>query len=286
MTAESSKFENLKLGEEYTYIIRLKNGDMISGHITEETENESQGKGIILSTELGLATIFENQISEIELHTDLYKHSHRIFLMPSAEPISSDHFVGLFELALLYGGVGITDYLSITAGRSLLPDTRSQDQFTLFNVKISSPKIDLDSLYGYLTFAVGMNWATLNDANKFVHYYAVGTFTGHKSKISGGIYYKAGNDYFYPIRLYDRIYRLEYEDGAFGINLGLDTKFSTRHDLHFIAELWNNDIMKPTNTAVLLGFRMANSTFSSDFGITFFTQPFVVPFVSFTWTPF
>jgi hypothetical protein len=50
--------------------------------------------------------------------------------------------------------------------------------------------------------------------------------------------------------------------------------------------LWNSDITKPSNSGILLGFRIGNSNVSADFGLAIFTTPYFIPFTSFVWTPF
>jgi hypothetical protein len=114
----------------------------------------------------------------------------------------------------------------------------------------------------------------------------VATAALSRTSLTAAIFYKGGSKDIYRIRMANNALDLTYGDGAFGLGLGLDTKLSRMHDLHFIGELWNSDATKPTNTGVLLGLRLCNSSFSADFGLSFFTQPFIAPFCSFVWTPF
>jgi hypothetical protein len=272
--------------QELTYIIRLNNGDLVTGKVIELIEDAKYGKGIRFQTELGKAVIYESQISSLIPKDEYYKHSHRIFLQPTAEPISSDHFVGLYELFFLYGGVGITDYVSITAGRSFLPYIPSQDQISEINGKISIFTMDFEDVQGKMSLAFGANLAFINHNNRFIHYFGVVSFTGQKSLINLTLFYKAGSEDSYIIKIDEWEEQLIYENGSMGIGLGLDTRISKRHDLRFIGELWNVNIAKPTNTAILLGLRLNNAMFSADFGLAFSTQPFMAPFASFTITPF
>lgn len=276
---------DMKSGSDYVYVIRLNNGDMLTGTIVEFTSTVEDGEGIRFKTELGTATIFVNQIAEIELKEIRYKHAHRVFLLPTAEPIGNNFFAGIFELLFLYGGVGFEN-LSVTAGRSMVPAVDSRDQISAINVKYTLLNFPFEDFDGGLSFAIGGNLSYANSKNQLIHGFAVATFRGPKSYITGNVFFKQGNQDYYVVNFGRNAVDMIYEDGAFGIALGLDTKFSSRHDLHFIGELWNNNVTKPTNTGVLLGFRLWNTSFSSDFGIAFFTQPFLVPFVSFAWTPF
>ena len=275
---------NLKYGE--IYIFRLKNGDVITGMVNNEVEVDNYGKGISLETQLGEAVIFYDQIEEYKLEEENYRHAHRVYFMPTAEPIGDDHFIGNFELLFLYGGFGIMDKISVTAGRSIIPTIASEEQISELNVKFSVLEEKWENFDGKLDFAVGGNLAFLNSDNRLIHAYTVATFQKRRSRFSASVFYKLGSEDFYQPNFRDNIFDVNYNDGAVGLALGLDTKFTHWHDIHFIGELWNANIAKPQDTGVLLGFRLANTKFSADFGLAFFTSPFVAPFFSFVWTPF
>lgn len=268
------------------YIIKLTNGDLISGYIVEMVNDPDDGEGIKFSTELGTATIYEDEIELIKIEKNYYRHNNRVYLLPTAEPIKNNHFIGNFELLFFYVGVGISDFASITAGRSVIPNIRSDQQFSVINTKFTLYEMPLNLLTNKLSFAVGANLAYINSKNRFIHFYGVSTLTLNRSAVTAALFYKSGSADIYDIRFANSSLGLIYPDGSFGIGLGLDTKFSNTHLLHFIGELWNSDVTKPTNTAVMLGLRLCNSKFSADFGLSFFTQPFVAPFMSFIWTPF
>ena len=268
------------------YIIKLTNGDIISGYIVEMVSDPEEGDGIKFSTELGTATIYDDEIEVINPEINYYRHNSRVYLLPTAEPIKNNHFIGNFELLFFYVGIGISDFVSITAVRSLIPNIRSDQQFSVINTKFTVYEMQLNSLTKKLSFAVGGNLTFINSRNRFIHFYGVSTLTLNRSAITASLFYKSGSADIYDIRFANSTTGLIYPDGSFGIGLGLDTKFSNTHLLHFIGELWNSDVTKPTNTAVMLGLRLSNSKFSADFGLSFFTQPFVAPFMSFVWTPF
>ncbi len=278
--------KNILPSDEIVYVLRLNNGDIISGYVTEMMNHPEYGEGIKISTELGIATIYAKQIVEINPEKEHYRHGHRVFLLPTADPIGDGHFIGMFEVLFLYGGIGIADIVSITGGRTMIPQIAPDQQISDVNIKATFLHVPFESMEGYMSFAVGMNFAYVNAANRIINPYIVATFVGERSRITGNIFFKTGSEDFYNVRFYDQLFNMQYANGAVGIGLGLDTKFSKRNDLHFIGELWNNDITKPTNTGVLLGLRLANTNFSSDFGMAFFTEPFFAPFVSFVWTPF
>jgi len=290
LNLSSEVLEKLEISYDKEYIIKLKNGDLFSGYIVEKIENdnakENEGLGIKFKTELGKTIIYDYQISQIYLKESYYRHKHRVFLLPTAEPIKGDHFVGNYELLFFYGGVGIGDNISITAGTSVVPFINRNEQFTTMNLKVTVYDEKFESMEGKASIAVGGNLAFINHNNNFQHLYAVASFTSYKSILTGGFFYKLGNQDLYTLKFANERIPISYFNGSMGLGLGLDTKFSNSNDLHFIGEMWNSDIATPTNTAVLLGLRLTNSKFSSDFGIMFFTQPFAVPVFNFVWTPF
>ncbi|MFY8160821.1 MAG: hypothetical protein ACOVNU_05785 [Candidatus Kapaibacteriota bacterium] len=276
--------DNIKYDKEY--IIRLKNGDIFSGFIVELVTNEDEGDGIKFKTSLGKTNIYFFQIAEINLKEEYYRHNHRVFLLPTAEPISNNHFIGNFELLLFYGGFGIGDIVSVTAGTSVVPTLNRDEQFSTLNLKFTVYNERFEDMDSKAAIALGGNLAFINHNNNFQHLYAVASFTGPKSVLTGGFFYKLGTQNNYELKFGREFLNANYFNGSFGVGLGLDTKFASSNDLHFIGELWNSDIASPTNTAVLLGLRLNNTRFSADFGLAFFTQPFAVPVFSFVWTPF
>lgn len=268
------------------YVLRLKNGDIITGEIVSFVEDKEEGKGIKFETEFGIATIYFYQIAEIKPIESYYRQSHKYFLLPTAIGIGNDHFVGAMELFFFYGGFGITDYFSLIAGRSFLPTLYSNQQLTLLNVKGSLPKLALEDVVREIHFAFGGNLAFANNNNRFVHLYGVVTALFYKTSLSFSLFYKMGSRDIYLIRFANSVQDVIYQDGSFGISAGFDTKLPNFKDVHIVGELWNIDIAKPTKTGVFLGVRFANDEFSSDFGFAFFTQPFFAPFVNFVWNPF
>lgn len=270
------------------YYLRLISGDVLSGVLVDVFDDEERGEAIKLKTAIGTATIYAVQISELTLMDEVYPHAHRIFIMPTAEPIGSNHFAGLYELFFLYGGVGIADIVSVTAGRTIVPFVPASDQISIVNVKATLYREENETMPGHIAFALGANLAWLNASNQFLNMYGVATFTGARARITGVLFYKAtGEDAIVANAGTIGSTLINYERGSVGIGVGLDTKLTDgRYDVHVIGELWNHNIARPTNTAVMLGVRLWNTTFSADFGLTFFTAPAVVPVANFVWTPF
>ncbi len=276
----------LKAFEDYECVVRLKNGDLITGVITDVLNSETEGVGIKILTELGKATIYSNQIAEIRVKDDYYRHNHRVFLLPTANPIKTNHFVGSFELLFLYFGAGISDFFSITAGRTIVPQITSSQQISLINAKFTFLSMEFDSVARMVTLALGGNLGFANHNNRFQHLYLVSTVKLYKTELTGTVLYKIGSDDFNFIYYGNNLQELKYPNGSFGIGLGIDTEIPRIKGLHFIGELWNIDVERPTNTALMLGLRLCNTSVAADFGLALFTQPYIFPFVSFVWTPF
>jgi hypothetical protein len=275
--------KELYIGEEY--IVRLNNGDLISGKLTQFINSKEYGKGFELKTIIGNAPVYENDIRNIMTYQENFKHDHRVFLMPTGEPIGSNHFVGVFDLLFLYGGFGITDYFSATIGTTLVPGLFDGQQAQLLNIKSTVYQQFWKSMYGKMSIAVGGNLAFINEDNRFLHFYTSTTFKLRKTALTMNAFYKSGGGDYYEIAIRDEIFPFFFEDGAFGFGLGIDHRFHDRHGLFFIGELWVSNIIKPSQSAGTLGFRLANSAFAADFGINLFPSPLIVPFMSFAWTP-
>ena len=284
--ADQSILDDFKPKYGSLYLVRLTNGDLLSGYLTEMSIDADSVTFIKIKTLIGTATVYDYQISDIILKEDEYKHSHRVYLLPTAEPIKSNHFLGNYELVFFYLGFGISDFFSFTAGRSVIPNIPSYQQLSVANAKFTVYQDSFDSLAKGIYLAVGGNLAWLNHNNQLAHLYGVSTIDFGRTKLSANLFYKIGAQDYYILNFWNYSQPLIYTNGAFGLGLGLDSKLPQRNDIHIIAELWNNDIAKPTHTTILMGLRICNTTFSADFGLSFFAQPFIAPFVSFIWTPF
>lgn len=279
-------FKETKIIDTKKYYIRLTNGDILTGEIVEIFIDEKEGEAIKMKTAIGTATIYGKQVAAIRLLEESYRQSHRIFLMPTAEPIGNNHFIGAFEGVFLYAGAG-WEWLSVTAGRTFVPTISGTEQFSLFTTKATVYKSENETMPGGMSIAIGGSLAFLNARNQIQNIFANATFTMTKTRLTGLLFYKAGNESFFNATAGTiGNVNVKYPNGAIGLGLGLDSKLTEWNDLHVIAEFWNNDVQVPFNSAALLGIRVGNTALSADFGIIAFTAPAFVPFISFAWTPF
>lgn len=280
------KLDDLKVDNETVYLIRLKNGDILTGLLVDIINDEKKGNAIKLQTMIGNPIVYLSEISYLEEKGNYNRHKHRAFILPTAEPIGKDHFAGNYELLFFYAGFGIMDYFSVTAGRSAIPNAVSGDQISVLNLKATIINLEWDNYPGGMTVGLGTNIGFINDRNRIVNYYTNFTFHIDRTYLTAAIYTKQGGDDFYTAYFQNEKYDFMYQNGSFGLALGLTTKFSERHDLYFVGELWNSDFTKLTNTGILGALRIGNSSFAADFGLIFFTQPMILPVVNFVWTPF
>ena len=286
IASAADKLNGLTIASQ-VYYIRFVSGDVVSGTVLEYIHSDEFGDGIRFSTELGTARVFESQVLEILPDYEFYKHSHRVFLLPTAEPIGRNHFIGSFELLFLYGGFGVGDVLSVTAGRSIVPAIRSDEQINELNAKLTFLSVATeDSTDNRIVMAAGANYATLNSDNKLLYFYGVATAKLSKTNFSALVFYNASADPITSIRFGENLYNMNYANRGFGVGLGLDTKLAGRNDIRVIGEIWNSDITRAYHTLALLGIRLFGTQFSADFGLAFSTYPFAAPFASFVWTPF
>lgn len=279
-------FKGVDIDYYTVYLVRLNNGDIMSGRIEEVGMDKNNAKFIKIKSMIGTPKIYENEVAEIIPEADKNRHRHRHFIMPSGFGVEDNHFLSNYEVAMFYLGFGITEYFSVTLGRTFVPTVLDEHQVTFVNAKATVLDINWDSIPGGLKLAIGGNLGFANHNNRLSHLYTSFTFYGDKTDLTGMVYTKIGSDDVYRFRINQNIYDFIYENGTFGIGLGLTTKISSDHNMFLVGELWNYDIHKLTNTAVLGAFRVANTTFSADFGFVFMTVPYLIPVVNFAWTPF
>lgn len=283
-----SVLDEIEIDDNIIYYVRLTSGDILTGPI-KEISTDSTGASIRIGSQIGRARIFIREIKYIGTYDAAYRHKHRTFIMPTAAPIGNDHFIGLWELGFVYAGVGISDFASITAGRSFIPSVPGDQQISIVNIKATvhdAPNGLLEQ--GRQYYAVGFNGTWLNAVNFIGHLYGVATFTGRRTSVSTMLFAKVTGQDAYTISagtLFNQ-FRMTYANGSVGVGLSLDSRMDNHHDMHFLAEVWNADLTRPAGTALFVGVRINNTNVTSDFGITVASGPLVIPSVSFAWTPF
>lgn len=270
------------------YNVRLEDGEELIGTIVDVIAGDSATAAIKLKTAIGTATIYLWQIREIRQMDDDYRHAHRVFLMPTAQPIQGNHYVGSVELLGLMAGVGIADIGSVFVARTMVPGIAAREQLSVCNLKATVYEERYQSMAGKMNFALGLNLGWLNAANRITNLYAVGTFTRVRSRITGIVFGNVSgsrSDLFTATAGTLGSVLVRYPGGSVGFGIGVDTRFPGRQDLHAIAELWNSNISSANNSMFLLGLRLSNSSVSMDFGFAVVPGFSVVPVTSFAWTP-
>ncbi|HLP28788.1 MAG TPA: hypothetical protein VK147_09115 [Candidatus Didemnitutus sp.] len=279
--------EQYEFDTELDYYVRLVNGDVVSGPVSE-TASDSVGAYIRIKTPFGRAKIYAAEISWIGLLEESYRARNRGLILPTAEAIKSDHYIALVEGVMPTLGVGIANFMSITGGRTVVPGIGWQNQFSTVNIKgtVYEGKNGLVE-GGKQIYAFGVNGSWINDVNFMGHIYGVATFTGKRTRISTMIHAKVAGKESYVVSggtLFDP-FTFPYANGTIGVAFMMDVRFPEMHDLHFLGELWNADLTRPSQSALFLGLRQCNTAMTFDFGLTLLPGPNVAPALAVSWTP-
>ncbi len=263
------------------YHVRLLSGDILIGTVYDISDDSYTLK---LRTAIGIATIFAPQIAEIIPMDEVYPHSHRLLFMPTARPIGTDAYLGLYEVLMPSGGVGL-GVLSLSGGRTLLPGLADSEQVSLLNFKATVYESRENG--GAFSLACGGNIAWLNAPNDMVHLYGVGTWSTDKLAVTCLVFAKVSGDDDMTISAgnYGSV-AMHYATGSVGAAVGFDTPVVFRRlDLRLIGELWCSDLIHPERTAAIIGVRLWNTDIAADVGLAFFPVPAIAPVVNVVWTP-
>ncbi len=282
------ELEHMEFDTEASYYVRLVNGDVVSGPITE-VDADSVGAYIRIKAPLGRAKIYAREIAWIGPLDKAYRGRNRGLLLPTAQAIEQDHYLAIVEGVMPMVGIGIGNVLSVTAGRTLVPGIGWQNQFSTVNIK-GTVYEGANGLVegGKQVYALGVNGAWLNDVNFIGHAYAVATFTGKRTTVSTIMHAKIAGEDSYTVSggtLFDP-FVFPYQNGAVGIAIMMDVRFPEFHDLHFLGELWNADLTRPSQSVLFMGLRQGNTSLTFDFGLALVPGPAVVPAFSVAWHPF
>ena len=208
---------------------------------------------------------------------DTVRDAYRHFIMPTAKPVNGG-YLGFWELAFLQGGVGFSDVVSLVGGFTAMPTVAFRSQFAYVQAKVTM----VDE--GPFSFAMGLNLLRLTSDHIYDHLFAVGTYEtpGHL-RFTGLFFYKLAGDNFPIVNVFPYgEFSFNY-GGPIGVGAGFDAPVPDVQNLRVIAEVWNHDIESPQKVAAMVGLRVENSRFSSDFGFMYFTQPLIVPVANFVW---
>lgn len=279
--------ENFNPDPELVYYVRMSNGDVLSG-LSTQVKEDGKGNYIELTTINGRIKIYEENIAWIGLYIDSYRADSRGLLIPNAEPIGNDSYVGVTEAVMPTVGIGYTPYLNVVAGRTIIPGIGAENQFSIVNIKSTLYEAENGLVEGGKQFyAVGFNASWLNDVNFIGHLYGVATFTGKRTRVSTLVHWKAAGKEVYTVSsgTLANSFQFPYINGTLGVGLMMDVRFPELHDVHILAELWGADLTRPSQSGLFLGLRQTNNQLTYDFGFGLLPRGVLVPIVNFAWTP-
>ncbi|GIV54814.1 MAG: hypothetical protein KatS3mg039_1332 [Candidatus Kapaibacterium sp.] len=265
--------------------VRLTTGDVLRGELLSRAMRDSI-EAIKVRTAVGTATIDLDQVVEIRPLESFYRHAWRTLLMPTAEPIGTNHSILSMELLTLGAGIGVGQIGSILLLRSIVPGIPASHQLSVINAKATLVRADYQQLDGHLSLCVGGNLAWINAPNRLQHVWIAGTFTRVRSRLTVMAFYNLSDRDVYQLNAGTFGSALmRYTPNAIGFGLGLDVQLPARDDLHVLAELWNSDLARPYQTMVVVGVRLANTALALDAGVGVSSLPLVIPIVAASWTP-
>ncbi len=279
--------ENFDPDPELIYYVRTINGDVLSG-LTTQVKEDGKGNYIELTTINGRIRIYEENIAWIGLYIDSYRADSRGLLIPNAEPIGNDSYIGITEAVMPTVGIGYTPYLNIVAGRTIIPGIGAENQFSLVNIKSTLYEAENGLVEGGKQFyAVGFNASWVGDVNFIGHVYGAATFTGKRTRVTTLVHWKAVGKDVYTVSTGSLAspFQFPYINGTLGVGLMMDIRFPELHDVHLLGELWGADISRPSQSGLFVGLRQTNNQLTYDFGLGLLPRGVLVPIVNFAWTP-
>lgn len=284
---EDAELEDLEIDPEVEYYIRLHTGDVYTG-LLSTVAIDGRGAHVSITTSAATTKIYAGDIAWISTRDHAYRARNRGAVLPTAEAIGNDMYVGLTEVVLPTIGFGVFDVGSITLARTLIPGIGMENQLSLVNLKATVHE-DVNGLVegGRQIYAIGFNGTWLNDVNFLGQLYGVATFTGKRARVSTMIFGKVvgKDDYTINTGSLGSSFRFPYANGTMGIGLMIDVRFPEFHDLRVLAELWGANIQRPSQSVFFLGLRSASTAVTYDFGLGLFPGGNLVPVVNFAWNP-
>ena len=270
LAAQGTARENLK------HIVLMKSGDSFRGNVISNNDTT-----LTIQTEFNTIVVPKSLIQEFIPVDGPYLKRPQHFLMPSASPNGPGGFISNYELGFLYGGVGFGYGATITAGMTIVPGFSVSSQLFHANAKFTVERSE------NVEVALGATYTFITTREPYAHLYAVTTTPLGEGRWSAMLFYKVSGDDRAPVELHgfgdDTTRFTLFYEGALGVALGGDAPAFGRDDMAFFAEIWNNDVTKPQNTASVVGIRLFNEILSADFGVALIAAPTVAPVMSFTW---
>lgn len=284
---DDAVLQEMEIDTEVEYYVRLTNGDVVTGFLSDVSADK-QGARIQMKMAVATITIYAKDIAWIGTREQAYRSRNRGFVIPTAEPIGNDFYIGVISGAIPTVGFGLFDVGSIVFARSFIPGLSMREQFSLINLKATVYQAENGLIEGGRQFyAIGINGSWINDVNFIGHLYGVGTFTGTRSRVSTVLFSKSfgRDDYTVNLGSLGSSFRFPYASGTFGVGLMIDVRFPEFNDLHAMAELWGVDIARPAQSVFVLGLRKVNTSTTMDFGLGLFPGGIVAPVINFVYTP-
>ncbi len=270
LPAQGTARENLK------HIVLMKSGDSFRGNVIGNTDST-----LTIQTEFNVIAVPKSLIQEFIPVDGPYIKRPQHFLMPTASPNGPGGFISNYELGFLYGGVGFGYGATITAGMTVVPGFSLSSQLFHANAKFTVERNE------NVEVALGATYTFITTREPYAHLYLVTTTPLGEGRWSAMLFYKVSGDDRAPVELHgfgdDTTRFTLFYEGALGVALGADAPAFGRDDMAFFAEIWNNDVTKPQNTASVIGVRLFNEVLSADFGVTLIAAPTIAPVMSFTW---
>ena len=262
--------------DDLPYIVVMKGGDSFRGDVISYTDST-----ITVQTEFNRVVLPKSAIEEFVPVDGPHLRRPQHFLMPTGSPNGPGGFISNYELGFLYGGIGIGQAATVTAGATIVPTISLASQLYHLNAKVTVQQQE------EIDIAVGASYTFITTREPYAHLYGVATAPLGTGRYSAMVFYKISGDDRAPLRIdgpgNDTNRLTLFYEGALGIALGVDAPLFGRDDMAFFAEIWNNDVTRPQNTASVLGVRVFNEELSADFGVALFSAPLVLPATSFTW---
>jgi len=241
----------------------LTNGTEIEGTIISEDAEQ-----VIVNSTAGVEMkINKNLIAEREtIHTMFYKGEYirsdpnktRLFFAPTARTLRQGKgYFSAYEIFLPFIAYGVTDYITLSGGMTLLPGIPIEYQLKYFAPKLRIINEDKFSL------SSGLLWMAVKDVSASI-VYGVGTYDDYPFTLSAGLGFGYAQG--------------KFTQKPFAM-IGLEYQLSK--SVKLLSENW---IFPEADGAVIsFGIRFFGENLAADFG--FFTQSEIIGEGSFPFLP-